>query len=149
MLLDLLAPLSVDGGYDTELYGVDRVGYALNMLKKLAKQASFSKGGTFDIQRVTGEDGIALVKRKEGILSKEQMTQFKMLTNNLTPLNKAVKYTIGNSHDIVKTGVSGIEAPINVTVEGNLDNVTLDQLNSAIKQVPDMLIKEMNKFGTR
>ena len=145
-LLDILAPITKKGGYGDKTY---RVEYALNKLKRLAKQASFSEGGTFDLQRVTGEDGIALVKRKEGILSKEQMKQFKMLTDNLTPLNKAVNYTIGNSHDIVKTGVSGIEAPINVTVEGNLDNVTLDQLNSAIKQVPDMLIREMNKFGTR
>ena len=148
-LLNVLAPLTKYGKYDTKLYGVDRVGYALNTLKKLVKQASFKEGGTFDLQRVTGEDGIALVKRKEGILSSEQMVQFKALTDNLVPLNKAVNYTIGNSHDVVKTGVSGIEAPISVTVEGNLDNVTLEQLNSAIKQVPNMLINEMNKFGTR
>lgn len=114
------------------------------------KKAKFSEGGTFDLQRVTGEDGIALVKRKEGILSQAQMVQWNHLIDNLTPLNDAVNYSIDTLKD---KGISNrnmsVQAPINVTVEGNLDNVTLDQLNKAIKDVPNMLVRQMNKFGTR
>lgn len=63
-----------------------------SILDKL-KNAGFSSGGYVDASMIkqTGEDGLALVRHGEPILTQEQGKQFKTLINNLDSLNNLVK----------------------------------------------------------
>lgn len=60
-----------------------------SILDKL-KNAGFSSGGFIDAKHI-GEDGYALVKHGEAILTPKQAEQFKTLVNNLDSLNNLVK----------------------------------------------------------
>lgn len=119
-----------------------------NLLTKL-KAASFSKGGIVELVKQTGEDGISLVRRGEGILSQEQV---KLLQKSIPIMNHVTQQLDINKNLVpVQRDVSNIvkiTSPL-VEVNGNLDNVTKRELENAIKNVPNMLVSQMNKYGSR
>lgn len=118
------------------------------LLDKL-KAASFSKGGIVEFVRQTGEDGISLVRRGEGILSQEQVKLFQKsipIMNHITQQLDINKNRVPVQKEV--SNIVKITSPL-VEVNGNLDNVTKKELEIAIGNVPNMLVSQMNKYGSR
>jgi hypothetical protein len=104
---------SVDDVQDTKEGRVNK-----NLILEALKKARFSKGGYVDFSQSTirglNEDGIALVKRGEPILTVEQGKLFKELINNIKPLNNLVKLTRPNIENITKTDNSKSALTLNL-----------------------------------
>lgn len=111
----------------------------------------FATGGIGKLVKMSGEDGLAFVRNGEGFVAPEDVDSIKQLLKavplmtsltDVVATKTVIPETIGSNSNI------SITAPL-VNINGNLDNVTLDQLNKAIADVPKMLVKQMNKYGTR
>lgn len=122
------------------------------MLTKL-KKAGFHDGGLI---KSVGEDGIALVRNEEAILTKEQV---KVLRDNLIPMNTIIQDLQLNrmKNTPIPTNIQRGTGDTYITVQGNLDNVTMSDLkqamidtkNATLKATPDYMWSEMGKFGSR
>ena len=104
------------------------------------KNAGFSKGGIVDLVRQTGEDGIALVKRKEGIFTPEQTSAIMKLANVAPKLN----LPDFNRNIPIKNGTTPMSVNIDnrVTVEGvATDQIVKDFEKVAQKQAENTVAK--------
>ncbi len=117
------------------------------MLTRL-KKAGFHNGG---LVKAAGEDGIALVKNKEAILTKEQLT---MLRDNIIPMNHILQNLQLNPMQNIPFSTQKMGGDLYITapmvhVDGNLDNVTKSELEKIMETIPDRLLKQINQFGTK
>ena len=118
----------------------DLTGKELVKIRDALKNAGFSKGGIVDLVRQTGEDGIALVKRKEGIFTPEQTSAIMKLANVAPKLN----LPDFNRNIPIKNGTTPMSVNIDnrVTVEGvATDQIVKDFEKVAQKQAENTVAK--------
>ena len=118
----------------------DLTGKELAKIRDALKNAGFSKGGIVDLVRQTGEDGIALVKRKEGIFTPEQTSAIMKLANVAPKLN----LPDFNRNIPIKNGTTPMSVNIDnrVTVEGvATDQIVKDFEKVAQKQAENTVAK--------
>lgn len=123
----------------TDLTGKDGA-EELKKIRDALKNAGFSKGGIVDLVRQTGEDGIALVKRKEGIFTPEQTSAIMKLANVAPKLN----LPDFNRNIPIKNGTTPMSVNIDnrVTVEGvATDQIVKDFEKVAQKQAENTVAK--------
>ena len=123
----------------TDLTGKDGT-EELKKIRDALKNAGFSKGGIVDLVRQTGEDGIALVKRKEGIFTPEQTSAIMKLANVAPKLN----LPDFNRNIPIKNGTTPMSVNIDnrVTVEGvATDQIVKDFEKVAQKQAENTVAK--------
>lgn len=108
------------------------------ILNKL-KESGFNDGGypIFPkLVKATGEDGIALVKRGEPILNKEQGVLFKDLVANLKPLNNLTNYALNpyvlKSPNNLSNSIS-VDMPFTINGTG-IDESQIKKMTADIKK---------------
>ncbi len=125
------------------------------MLKKL-KNAAFNDGGI--IKKATGEDGFILANSGEGVLTRKEV---KLFQDNIPIMNQIIRNQVITPNINPVPTVLPVNRPnINggntyITVQGNLDNVTVKQLKKAMSDVkqetleatPSYMWRVMKKFG--
>lgn len=80
------------------------------MLAQMKNHSGFARGGIIgSMIRSAGEDGIALVRRGEGIIPTSMMPEWKALTQNLPQLNKAINLTAGNTPSNISIDIGDIQ----------------------------------------
>lgn len=108
------------------------------------KAARFSSGGIIDAKHVkaVGEDGVALVRHGEAILTERQTEMLKSLTKSLNE----VRYDNSNS-SFTKTQLSSpiynIDSSINV--DGVATNEIVNQMQTVATQQAENVIAKINK----
>lgn len=111
------------------------------------KDARFSGGGYVNANLIKsmGEDGLALVKHGEPILTVEQGKLFKELINNMQPLNNLIKLSSPNLHNIITNNNSAPSLHIEnlVNIAGNADSKTVLALNHTANDIARQVIEKM------
>ena len=118
-----------------------------NKILEALRKAGFSKGGYVDASMIkrTGEDGLALVKHGEPILTVEQGKIFKELVNNIKPLNNLVKLSTPNISNVTnKTNSPNIN--ITIPIAGNATPSTVSALNNAGNNIVKQIMDEVRKL---
>ena len=133
-----------------DMVGTDKLGRAnknliMEELKRLFSGSTFSKGGIAKLPKMMGEDGFALIKNGEPILTVEQGKLFKELVNNIKPLNNLVKLTTPNISNITnKTNSPNIN--ITIPIAGNATPSTVSALNNAGNNIVKQIMDEVRKL---
>lgn len=137
-MVELAKSLGLSDINSTKLVGTDDIGKSnKNRIMKALIGAGFSKGGYVDASMIksTGEDGLALVKHGEPILTVEQGKLFKELVTNLQPLNNLVKLSVPNMSNFTTNNNS---APvINVNLPAST-TITKDAMSDYRKFIPEI-----------
>ena len=128
--------------------GKDTTADDRSKILKALKAAKFSSGGVIDAKnliRQTGEDGIALVKHEEAVLTKPEWQSIRDLGIALTNLNQQIykPYIPEFQTRNVQSPVYNIDSSI--TVEGVATNeIVKDMENMATKQAEKVVSKINN-----
>ena len=128
--------------------GKDTTADDRSKILKALKDAGFSSGGVIDAKhliRQTGEDGIALVKHKEAVLTKPEWQSIRDLGIALTNLNQQIYKPY-----IPEFQTRNAQSPVynidnSITVEGvATDKIVQDMENVATKQAEKVVSKINN-----
>lgn len=140
--LELGALLGVDvsGGLNAKLRE--------EILKKL-KAAGFSRGGIIE---ATGEDGVALVKHGEAILTRSQTEMFQKFTDIMPKIMPVIKNPILTTGTSVGANVT-YQIDNSITVDGVATDELVGQMANIAKTQSEAVIKKINSsayaLGTR
>ena len=113
-----------------------------NKILEALRKAKFSKGGYVDARSV-GEDGFALVKHGEPILTVEQGKLFKELIKNVKPLNNLVKLTTPNLSNITNNNNSSPIINVNLPPSTNIDNNAINNYRKLIPELTNAISEEL------
>ena len=134
-----------------DLLGSNTVGRKnKNRILEALKKARFSSGGYVDASMIkaTGEDGLALVKHGEPILTVEQGKLFKELIDNIKPLNNLTKLARPNMSNIINNNrTTPIENNTYLTINGDASELTVQQLKKYGSEITEIVSKELVKFN--
>lgn len=94
------------------------------MIAPMKAHSGFARGGIIgDMIRAAGEDGIALVRKGEGIIPTDMMPQWEQLIQNLQPLNQILNSA--NNVQLFEPTSTANHSVVNYnTFEFNMPNVT-------------------------
>lgn len=140
--LELGALLGVDvsGGLNAKLRE--------EILKKL-KAAGFSRGGIIE---ATGEDGVALVKHGEAILTRSQTEMFQKFTDIMPKIMPVIKNPILTTGASVGANVT-YQIDNSITVDGVATDELVGRMANIAKTQSEAVIKKINSsayaLGTR
>ena len=149
-MVELAQALGLYNITSPEMVGTDQLGRAnknliMEELKRLFSGSTFSKGGIAKLPKMMGEDGFALIKNEEPVLTVEQGKLFKELVNNIKPLNNLVKLSTPNLSGITNNNNSpNINIPI--TIQGNATPSTVSALNNAGNNIVKQIMDEVRKL---
>lgn len=131
---------------------------AANGITNLLSRAKFADGGVIgDINssvKGLGEDGLAVLSRKESVLTEPETRAYQMTGGYLADMVRAFKsfnlnpanYTTNNNNNNSPV----IQIDNLLTVQGNMDKGVVNGLDSSmnylVEQVTDNLMKKMRKF---
>lgn len=112
---------------------------------KALRAAGFSSGGYVDASmiRKTGEDGLALVKHGEPILTVEQGKQFKELISAMPKFNDLIKFNAPNISNITNNNSNAPNISITIPITGNADANTVVQLRKFETDIVNKVAKEI------
>lgn len=115
-----------------------------NSILERLKNSGFTSGGYIDASMIkqTGEDGLALVRHGEAILTQKQAKQFNLLTNNLESLNKIVNLP---NLDNVKSQ-HNLQPIYSINTNVKVDGIATDEIAN---QIGTMIPKEVEKSFTK
>ena len=118
------------------------------------KALGFSKGGFIDARSI-GEDGYAMVKHGEAVLTVEQAQWMKTLVSHLDPLNHLVNNTLAQARSFAgeRTPEINLHYDSMLRVDGSVDKGALPELESLLRQSADytvrMLRNNAKKLGVK
>ena len=128
--------------------GKDTTADDRSKILKALKVAGFSSGGVIDAKsliRQTGEDGIALVKHEEAVLTKPEWQSIRDLGIALTNLNQQIykpyipEFQTRNAQSPVNT------INISTTVEGVATDKIVKDMEGVAKKQAENVITEINR----
>lgn len=131
-----------------DMVGTDQLGRAnknliMEELKRLFAGSTFAKGGIASLPKMMGEDGFALIKNGEPVLTVEQGKLFKELVSNIKPLNNLVKLNTPNLSGVVNNSSPTVQIDSLISVSGNVDSNTVPKIqaagNDVIKKLVDIM----------
>ena len=116
------------------------------------KAAGFSNGGFVDASgllsdliKSTGEDGIALVKHGEPILTVEQGKLFSNFVRNIQPLDNLVQLNTSNLS--AQTSSNPISNVTNINIAGDANELTVQQLKKYGTEITEIVSKNITKWN--
>jgi hypothetical protein len=147
-MVEVAKLLSVNGISNvSDVSGVDNANNREKIRKALIG-AGFNKGGYVNangslssLVKSTGEDGIALVKHGEPILTVEQGKLFKELISNIKPLNNLVKLNTPNISNLTTNNSPTFKFDNMIQINGNLSG---EDASTKIKSAGDDIIKKLH-----
>lgn len=119
----------------------------INKILSALKSAGFSKGGLVDasdVLRKTGEDGIALVKHGEYILSKDQTDSLMKLVN-MTPTNMLSYLNRNTPVPVPNRTPMNINIDSSVHVDGVATDKIVQDMAGVAKKQAENVISEINR----
>jgi hypothetical protein len=148
-MVEVARLLSVKGiSSVSDVSGIDNASNREKIRKALIG-AGFSSGGYVDASnaiKITGEDGIALVKHGEPILTVEQGKLFKDLVGRLPVLDNLVKMATPNISNITTNNNSSPNVNIYLPANSVIDNSAISNWKQFVPQLTSEVTKAiMNK----
>ncbi|WP_310603648.1 hypothetical protein, partial [Anaerosporobacter sp.] len=121
-----------------------------NKIKDALEKAKFSKGGMPELIRGTGEDGIALVKRGEPILTQKEGVLFSKFVSNLPKLDTimdALSSSTSYPHLSSKNDNNNITFQTSINVDGVATDEIVYKLSSMVRKETEQALSQINTIG--
>lgn len=113
-------------------------------IKTALQNASFSQGGIPELVKGTGEDGVALVKRGEPILTQEQGILFKEFISNIQPLNSIYDNLQSPSHIVPKSSPIVLQIDSSINVDGVATNEIVKDMSVIARKQVESIVTQIN-----
>lgn len=113
-------------------------------IKTALQNASFSQGGIPELVKGTGEDGVALVKRGEPILTQEQGILFKEFISNIQPLNSIYDNLQSPSHIVPKSSPIVLQIDSSINVDGVATNEIVKDMSVIARKQVENIVTQIN-----